>query len=147
MKKILAGLVMVAAGVIFGCGGGGGQTGSTDSSATSPTIVVPSVASVFQGEGIYSIQGSAMDGVAGIDLNISYPYPDLSSPSVTQGGLISGAMMVANTNTPGNIKIAIINSKAFSGSGEIVRITFANKGSGTLSITAGMINASGDKML
>ena len=99
------------------------------------------VSAIPQGNGVFSIQGSGMDGVAGIDLNISYPS-SLSSPSVTQGGFISGGMMVANTNNTGSIKIAIISSKAFSGSsGEIVRITFGNKGSGTLSVSASMINS------
>ena len=143
MKNLLAGLIVVAAGVLAGCGGGGQSSSSAckEIASSAAKTVAASVSTVTQGSGVYIIQGDAMDGVAGIDLNISYPST-LSSPTVTQGALISGAMMVANTNNPGSIKIAIISSKGFSGSGELVRITFANQGSGTITVSASMINGS-----
>jgi hypothetical protein len=91
----------------------------------------------------FTVQGSNMDGIAGIDLTISYDS-SLHSPSVTPGSLISGAMMAANTTLINNsIKIAIITTKTFSGSGPIAIITFAS-GSGSLKIASqNMINNSG----
>ena len=68
-----------------------------------------------------------MDGVAGIDLTISYDSSVMTSPTVTQGGLTSGALMVTNTSVPGAIKIVIITTKTFSGSGQIATVTFATQ--------------------
>ena len=86
------------------------------------------------GNGVYTVQGSAMDGIATVDLTVTYNSATLSSPSVSQGSLISGAMMVANTNIPGSIRIAIVSTSHFSGSGPVVIISFANKGTGTVQI-------------
>ncbi|HEY3307024.1 MAG TPA: cohesin domain-containing protein [Desulfuromonadaceae bacterium] len=99
------------------------------------------------GNGIFTVQGNNMDGVAGIDLTLNYDSSSLASPSVNQGSLFTGAMFVANPNfAQGVIKIAVISSKSFSGSGPIATITFAtHKGSGTVSIAAfKSINASGN---
>ncbi|MDD2897552.1 MAG: cohesin domain-containing protein [Desulfuromonadaceae bacterium] len=102
-------------------------------------IITPS------GDTSFSVQGSAMDGVAGIQLDISYDSASLATPSVTQGGLISGAMFAANTSLPGMIKIAIIRTSAFSGSGQIAAISFTNR-QGTGGVTSAnvtLINSSG----
>jgi hypothetical protein len=95
--------------------------------------------------GNYIILGSNMDGVAGIQLNVSYDAASLATPTVTQGGLVAGAMLAANTTQPGIIKIAIISTRAFSGSGQIATISFASKkGSGGItSITTDMIDSKG----
>lgn len=112
---------------------------STQAVFAASVTIIPTVA------GTYSIQGSSMDGVAGIDLTITYDSSSLSSPTVTQGSLVAGAMMVANTSNPGSIKTAIISTKAFSGSGEIASVTFATR-NGTGGITSAsvkMINSKG----
>ncbi|MEI6207427.1 MAG: cohesin domain-containing protein [Desulfuromonadales bacterium] len=103
------------------------------------TTITPS------GSGTFTVQGSDMDGVAGIDLFITYDTTLLASPSVTQGHLVSGALMAANTNNPGSIKIAIIDSKPFSGSGTIATITFASQNGtgGITSVRASAINSKG----
>jgi hypothetical protein len=94
--------------------------------------------------GIFIIQGNQMDGVAGIELNVVYDSSSLASPSVNQGNLISGAIMLADTNIPGSIKVAIISTKAFSGSGQIVSISFAtHTGSGSIKVSSSMINSKG----
>lgn len=104
--------------------------------------VAASVSVVPADSGKYTVQGDSLDGVSGIDLKISYDG-SLSSPTVTQGSLVSGAMMAANTNIPGSIKIAVISTKSFSGSGPVAKITFAN-GSGSVKIASvSMINSSG----
>lgn len=104
-----------------------------------------SVTFTTSASGDYQILGSNMDGVAGIQLNITYDSALLATPTVTQGGLVSGAMLAANTTQPGIIKIAIISTRAFSGSGQIATISFASKkaGGSILSITTNMIDSNG----
>lgn len=86
-----------------------------------------------------------MDGVAGIQLDIYYDAASLATPTVTQGGLVSGAMLAANTSRAGLIKIAIVSTHAFSGSGQIAALSFASKtGSGGItSVTTSMIDSKG----
>lgn len=98
------------------------------------------------GDSSFTVQGSNIDGVAGIQLDITYDTGSLhGTPTVTQGGLVAGAMLVANTKLAGIIKIAIISTRTFSGSGQIASISFASKtGSGGItSITSSMIDSSG----
>jgi len=97
------------------------------------------------GDRSYSVQGSAMDDVAGVQLDIIYDSTSLSSPSVTKGDAVSGAMLAANTNNPGSIRIAIISSTAFSGNGQIATISFAGRTGtgGIISATVNMINSKG----
>lgn len=104
-----------------------------------------SVTVVPSGAGSYSVQGNSLNGVAGIELNLGYDKTSLATPTVTQGSLVSGALMAANTTIPGSIKIAIISTSPFSGTGEIVRISFATQsGSGGItSVTSSMIDSNG----
>ncbi len=96
----------------------------------------------------FSVEGTGMDGVAGIQLDIAYDAASMATPTVTQGGLVAGAMFAANTTRPGFIKVAVISSRAFSGSGQIAVISFASKtGSGGItSVTAGMIDSKGSPL-
>ena len=90
------------------------------------------------GDRSYSILGSEMDGVGGIYLLINYDSSSLSSPAkVEQGGLVSGSMFTANPML-GIIKIAIIRTTAFKGSGQIATISFADR-VGTGGITSGTV--------
>ena len=93
----------------------------------------------------YSVLGTGMDGVAGIDLTIGYDSSSLSTPSVTQGTQVSGALMAANTGSAGSIKIAIISTKPFSGNGQIATISFANQqgAGGITSFNGSLINVQG----
>lgn len=109
---------------------------ATFAMAASVSVTPPS------GSGKFTIQGEGMDGVAGFDLVISYDGT-LSSPTVTQGSLISGAMMAANTNIPNSIKIAVVSTKSFSGSGPIAIITFGRGSGNVRAASANMINSSG----
>jgi hypothetical protein len=94
----------------------------------------------------FIIQGDGMDGVYGVDVVINYDSSSLSAPTVSQGALVSGALFVTNTNSPGVIKVGVISVKAFSGSGQIGLITFAEKkGSGGItSVSSKTIDSSGD---
>jgi len=103
----------------------------------------PSVSVSPSGSTSCIIQGYGMDGVSGMNLSLSYDT-SLSGLSVIQGGLVSGAMLVANTNTPGSITIGILKAPGtFSGNGPIATVTFTN-GSGSLRlVTANLINSNG----
>jgi len=94
------------------------------------------------------IYGSGMDGVAGIDLTITYDTAILASPTVTKGSLVSIGMLTANTSSPGLIRIVILSSKPFSGNGPIATIGFAsNTGNGGIkSATASIIDIKGNHM-
>jgi hypothetical protein len=89
--------------------------------------------------------GSGMDGVSGIQLDITYDSTALATPTVTQGSLVAGAMLAANTTRPGSIKIAIISTNSFSASGPIATISFASrKGNGDINIVStNMIDRTG----
>jgi hypothetical protein len=96
----------------------------------------------------FSVEGTGIDGIAGIQLDIAYDASSLTNPTVTQGALVSGAMLAANTSIRGLIKIAIISTRTFSGNGQIVAIAFASKtGSGGItSATVSMIDSKGSSV-
>jgi hypothetical protein len=103
------------------------------------------VIAVMSGGDSFIVQGSGLDGVAGIQLDISYDSTSMNTPTVTQGGLVSGALMAANTSVPGLIKIAIISTRIISGNGQIATIRFASKGSSAPlpSVSYSMIDSKG----
>ena len=108
-----------------------------------------SVTFTSSASGDYVILGNNMDGVAGIQLNVIYDAASLATPTVTQGALIAGAMLASNTTKPGIIKIAIISTRTFSGSGQIATISFASKQGigGIISITSDMIDSKGSTIV
>ena len=114
---------------------------------TAAAALAAEVSITDSGDGRFSVNGAAMDGVAGIDLSISYDSALLSTPAVTQGGLVSGAMMAFNTNNPGTIRVAIIitSKRSFTGSGQIIALHFPGRsGSGGItSFNAKLIDPEG----
>ena len=101
------------------------------------------------GNGLFTLQGVGLTDVQGIDATISYDSSTLSGPQVVQGGLIAGAMMVANPNVPGIIRIAVVKAVSISGSGIIATINFSNAAGGTgniLSLNANVINSRGARL-
>ena len=132
-------LILTILVLMWGCGSGGGMTPNEVVSKAASVSLIPS------GNGEYVIQGDNMDGVAGIELTINYDSSALSSPTVTQGGLISGALMRSNTTFVGTIRIAIVNTTPFSGSGQIDTVSFTSAtGTGSVSIaTVKMIDSKG----
>ena len=99
------------------------------------------------GNGVFIINGSQLDGVGGIDLNVVYDSPSLGSPTISQGSFISGGgMFLANPNfAPNTIKIAIVRQPVFSGSGQLAVISFAtHTGTGAVKVTTNsMISGTG----
>jgi len=59
-------------------------------------IAAPALTISSSGNGTFVLQGSAVDGVAALDITVRYDVATLTNPQVTQGGLISGAMMAVN---------------------------------------------------
>lgn len=94
------------------------------------------------GSDSYFVQGTAMDGVAGIQFDISYSASQSGTPSVTKGMLVGGAMFAANTtNNP--IRVAIISTTPFSGNGTVAILTLPT-GATNPSITSySMIDSKG----
>ncbi len=92
-----------------------------------------------------AVIGSNLDGVAGIDLSISYDTSMLSTPTITKGPLVAKGMLVGNTPSPGTIKIAVISVPALTGSGELAAISFAsNTGNGGIkAVSAFAIDSKG----
>jgi hypothetical protein len=63
-------------------------------------FALPSVTIPPSDSRTYTVQGSNMDGVAGIQLDIAYDTTSLSTPTVTQGTLVAGAILAANISRP-----------------------------------------------
>lgn len=130
IKYLQAFLFLVILAFMSGCGNDGS---SASNEGVSKSVISLSPSSNSE----YVLLGDNLNGVAGIDLTISYDNATLSSPTVTQGEFISGAMMAINKNTPGLIRIAIISTRAFSGNGQIATVSFASvTGPGNISISS-----------
>jgi hypothetical protein len=130
--------LLIALSTLWGCGSG--DSGST--AAPTTKIVFSNGASISivpAGNGNYVVQGDNLVGVAGLQLTIPYDSSAMSSPTVAQGDLLSGAMFVSNTNVPGTIRVAIVSAAPFSGSGQIAAVSFASD-TGTGSISLGSVN-------
>ena len=76
------------------------------------------------GKGTFVLQGSGFEQISGVNVTITYDRGTLSNPRVTQGSLMSDAMMAANTRDPGIIRLALITTNGKSGSGPVASITF-----------------------
>jgi len=89
-----------------------------------PVFAAGVVSITPSGNGIYTVNGSGFSGVNGADLVITYDRATLSNPKVTQGSLMSGALLAANTNVSGSIKLALVHPSGVSGTGPIATISF-----------------------
>lgn len=148
---VIAALSLLTA-ILCSCGG----DSSTNCSSTSTVVqtstgkvVASAIVSVAPADGLsYSIMGTNLNNVSGIQLDITYDSASLSSPTVTQGSLAAGAIFQANISNPGSIKIAVISSQAFPANGEIATVSFASRtGNGSItSITTLMINNRGTEL-
>lgn len=78
------------------------------------------------GNATFLVQGADLEKVAGIEIVIGYDSTTMANPRVIQGNLISGALMVSNTNQTGSVRIGVINAypKVKSGTGTIVVIPY-----------------------
>lgn len=101
------------------------------------------------GNGVFTLQGVGLADAWGIDATISYDTSTLTNPRVEQGSLIAGALMAANPNTPGIVRIAAVKSVSISGSGIVATISFdtaPENGGKILSLNAKVVNGSGARL-
>lgn len=115
--------------------------------AFSPLAHATATLSLTQtGLGSFVLNGSGMDGVAGLDIIVGYDTSLLSNPAVDKGAAAGSAMFAANPNfASGKIRIAIVNPAALQGSGPLATISFTPIGSGTgqMSIAVSAVDANG----
>jgi hypothetical protein len=97
-------------------------------SAVSTLTVTPS------GDGVFVVQGHAMDNIAAMDITIKYDTASLADPRIHQGDLVSGALIAVNTNIQGTVRLGIISTKPINGSGVIATLDFTR-----ISASAGKI--------
>jgi hypothetical protein len=102
------------------------------------------------GGGVYVLEGQKFQDVSGLDIVLSYDPAVLRGPHVGQGNLISGALMMSNTDNTGIIRIAAVRQGPVQGSGTIARITFdADAGQGGNGAISGLnvsaISSAGNK--
>ena len=104
--------------------------------------VVPS------GTNRFVVNGSPLDGVAALDITVTYDSSQLASPVVEKGSAAGAALFAANPNLTGSVHIAIINATPLQGSGPVAIVTFTGKGSGTgnLGISASVVDKDGRQM-
>lgn len=136
------------------CGGGGGTPDCSSTSTAVQTstgkVVAAATVAVAPVDGLsYSISGTNMVNVSGLQLDITYDSASLSSPTVTQGALVAGAIFQANISNPGIIRIAAISTQAFPVNGQIATVSFASRtGNGAIvSITTTMIGKTGEAIV
>jgi hypothetical protein len=140
MRNLVCTFTLLVMVMLSGCGSGG----------TVEHANKPSVALATSNGSVFVIKAANFNGVAGIEISITYDSSTLSSPIVTPGGFVPGAMFAANTNIPGTIKIAVISTQTYSGNGEIATVSFANANSdaGVFPVvSAKFIDATGAEIL
>jgi len=149
LRKCLFSLFLVIPALLPGCGGGGSSPPTSNVISTVTLNNGGALKVLSSGNGTYVIQGDTLSGVSAMDLTLQYDSATKSSPTVTQGGLVSGALMAANTNVPGSIRIAIVSVQQISGSGTVVTVSFATDSSpNTLTFIANsLINSQGTSLL
>lgn len=98
-----------------------------------------------QGNGVFSINGYKMDGVAGFELYVNYDSSALASPTAQKGTFIVTDNFLSNPNfAPNTLKIAYINSVGFSGGGQLAVVSFASHtGTGSITVSSNMIDTKG----
>lgn len=76
------------------------------------------------GTGTFQVMGNSLSGIGGFDVTITYDPGSHGSPQVTQGPLAAGSFFAANTNIPGQIRIALVHANGITGSGPLVTVRF-----------------------
>lgn len=109
------------------------------------TGMAASISVSSAGANTYVVQGEEMNGVSGIQLTLGYDSPALAFPTVTQGNLVTGALLTTNTTLPGTIRIAIVKASPLFGSGRIATVSFGTFDGmgGITSITARLVDTNG----
>jgi hypothetical protein len=87
-----------------------------------PAFAIPSLTISSSGGGVYTLQGSGMQQVAGMQISVSYDSTTLSNPSVVMGNLVGEKMNVFNKDS-NPLQIAVVDAHPLGGSGSGVVAT------------------------
>lgn len=98
--------------------------GLMTAAATAAVASEPAVTLTSSGVGAYLLQGSSLRNAAALDITLTYDASLLARPRAAQGALLSNDLFMANTNTPGTIRIATVHSGNLNGTGVIASISF-----------------------
>lgn len=131
--------MLVILALMTGCGSGGESSPNAVAGKSTAVTIIPS------GNGTFTFQGNNLDGVAGIELTVTYDSSFLTTPTISQGSYIGTALFGTNTNyAPSAIKIAIVTAIPFSGGGHIATVNFASHtGTGSITVTGSMLDSKG----
>ncbi len=72
----------------------------------------------------YVIQGNDLSGLSGLDITVNYDPSSVSSPKITQGGLVGGALSAVNVSKPGTMRLAIVRTSEIKGNGTVATVSF-----------------------
>ena len=100
------------------------------------------------GGSVYLLNGEGLPDISGLEITIIYDASSLLNPRVVPAGLFSGALMMANTTSPGSIRIAAVQPGAVQGSGPIATISFdgaAGPGGGVSGMQVSAISPAGQR--
>lgn len=81
--------------------------------------------------GTYVLKGEEIENVGAVNITISYDPSTLTNPRVSNGGLLSGALVVSNLETPGIVRIAGVHPSGINGSGTFSDLNFDPAGNST----------------
>lgn len=138
-------LLFISLFLLTACGSGGSNA-VEDPCAGVAKSVAASVTVVQAESTVYVITGSDLDGVAGLDIIITYDSGLLTYPTVTTGPAVKDALINVSTTTgPGQIRIRIISKTPLHGAGNIALLSFGSGHSagGILSVTMQAIDSQG----
>lgn len=72
----------------------------------------------------YVIQGNDLSGLSGLDITVNYDPSSVSSPKITQGSLVAGALSAVNVSKPGTMRLAIVRTSEIKGTGTVATVSF-----------------------
>lgn len=89
-----------------------------------PCLAASTITISSSGNGVYVLQGTDIEEAAAAEISVGYDGSSLTNPRVTQGALMSGALMAVNANAPGTVRIAMVTVHPVTGSGVIATLSF-----------------------
>lgn len=98
--------------------------GSANAGAVSTLTLTPTTAD----GSVYNVLASNFSNISGIDFYVYYDAATLANPQVASGTFVTNPMMVANTATPGLLRVVFMTGGSLNGEGSLATITFTRVG-------------------
>ncbi|RII30518.1 MAG: hypothetical protein CXR30_05915 [Geobacter sp.] len=100
--------------------------GSANAGAVSTLTLTPTTAD----GSVYNVLASNFSNISGIDFRVFYDAATLANPQVASGTFATGTTMVANTATPGSLRVVFMMTTggSLNGEGPLAAITFTKVG-------------------